>query len=114
MMGFRFTVPVLLLLLASSVARAGGMDDAQLAAVQKLGELNGMALNCHFLIETRRMKKTLILTLPKRRQYGELFDSTTNTAFLKILEDRTSCPEEATFSEQVDAAILELEAAFAN
>lgn len=114
MMGFRLTVPTLLVLLLSSVARADGMDDVQLAAVQKLGELNGMALNCHYLIETRRMKKTLVLTLPKRRQYGELFDSTTNTAFLKILENRTGCPEEGVFSEQVDAAILELEAAFAN
>ncbi len=113
MMSFRLAIPVLLMLLVSGTLQAGGMDSEQLDAVKKLGELNGMALNCHYLIETRRMKKTLVLTLPKRRQYGELFDSSTNSAFLKIIENRTSCPEEGAFSEQVDAAILKLEAAFA-
>lgn len=113
-MGFRSTTPFLLVLLVSTPVWAAGMDNEQLGAVQKLGELNGTALNCHYLDETRRMKKALVLALPKRRQYGELFDTATNTAFLKTVETRAECPVEETFSQQVDAAILELEAAFAN
>lgn len=114
MIGFRSAIPFMLALLVAGPAWAAGMDDEQLGAVRALGELNGMALNCHYIDETRRMKKALVLALPKRRQYGELFDTTTNSAFLKIVETRAECPDEAAFSQQVDAAILKLEAAFAD
>ncbi|WP_321528081.1 hypothetical protein [Sedimenticola selenatireducens] len=114
MMVIRWAAPFLLALLVNGLALAEGVDDKQFDAIQKLGELNGVALNCHFLNETRRMKKALVLALPKRRQYGEAFDSATNTAFLKFIETKAECPAEAAFSQQVDAAILVLESEFAN
>jgi len=113
-MGFRWAVPFLLALLVSGLTQAKGIDDKQFDAIQQLGELNGVALNCRFLNETQRMKKALVLALPKRRQYGEAFDSATNTAFLKFIETQSTCPVEAAFSQQVDAAILTLESVFAN
>jgi len=113
-MGIRWVVPFLLAILANGLAQAGGMDDKQYQAIQQLGELNGVALNCRFIDETRRMKKALVLSLPKRRQYGEAFDRTTNTSFLTFIETKASCPAEAAFSQQVDAAILVLESEFAN
>jgi hypothetical protein len=94
------------------MAQAQGMDDPQFAIIKKLGGLNGVALNCQYLNETQRMKKALVLALPKRRQFGEAFDIETNNAFLKFIEVKSSCPAEATFSQQVDAAILELDSAF--
>jgi hypothetical protein len=113
MTGLRLIVPMLVVFLFNGLAQAEGMDDKQFNAIQQLGELNGVALNCRFLSETQRMKKALVLALPKRRQYGEAFDQETNTAFLKFIETKASCPVEAAFSKQVDAAILVLDSVFA-
>ncbi|WP_275099127.1 hypothetical protein [Sedimenticola hydrogenitrophicus] len=113
MTGLRLIVPMLVAFLFNGVAQAEGMDDKQFNAIQQLGGLNGVALNCRFLSETQRMKKALVLALPKRRQYGEAFDQETNTAFLKFIETKASCPVEADFSKQVDAAILVLDSVFA-
>lgn len=111
-MGLRWVGPLLMVFLFNSLAQAQGMDDAQFAIIKKLGELNGVALNCQYLNETQRMKKALVLALPKRRQFGEAFDVETNAAFLRFIENKSECPAEAAFSKQVDAAILELDAVF--
>ncbi len=113
-MGVRLAIPFLLGLLCFSLVQAEEAQDKKYEVIQKLGELNGVALNCHYLNETQRMKKALVLALPKRRQYGEAFDSETNTAFLKFIENKASCPEEAAFSKQVDDAIFALDSVFAD
>lgn len=110
---FSLSAISLLLLLVVVAAQAQTVTAPQSDAIRQMGQLNGVALNCRFLQETRRMKKALVLTLPKRRQLGELFDMETHNAFLKFIEDGQSCPGERTFSERVDAAILVLDQAFA-
>ena len=85
------------------------VEDAQLAAIKRLGELNGIALNCGALPETRRMKQALVATLPKQKQLGELFDYQTNQSFMQIVEHQTPCPAQAELHLQVDAAIQVLE-----
>jgi hypothetical protein len=110
----RLIVPAVAALVAlfSSLVQAQGYSEAQYETIRQLGQLNGVALNCQYLNETRRMKKSLVVTLPKRRQLGELFDTETNSAFLQFIEERRECPTEASFSVQVDDAILALEKAF--
>ncbi len=90
------------------------LTEAQYSAIQKLGQLNGIALNCGYLAETQRMKKSLVMALPKVRQFGEAFDIETNKAFLKFIEERSICPEEKQLSVEVDTAIIELDAVFAH
>ncbi len=88
------------------------VGDAQLESIRKLGELNGIALHCKALAETQRMKKALVLNLPKRRQLGELFDQETNRSFLDFINNRAACPSLGAFTQQVDAAISDLERVF--
>ncbi len=104
-------VPLFSLLMATSV-QAEGITEPQYNAIKKLGELNGVALNCRYLVETQRMKKALVLALPKRRQFGEAFDTETNNAFLAFIEQKKACPDEQTLSTEVDSAILVLDSVF--
>lgn len=93
-------------------AAAVAVDDAQLNTIRRLGELNGVALHCKALDETQRMKRALVLNLPKRRQLGELFDHETNNSFMRFIEEGASCPSPAALNSQIDSAIEALEAAF--
>lgn len=108
----------LLLLISMAAATwtipANAISDAQYSSIKAMGELNGVALQCKFLHETRRMKKAMVATLPKRRQLGDAFDKSTNDSFLSFIEANATCPDEAEFARQVDTAIQVLDAAFSD
>jgi hypothetical protein len=87
-------------------------DDQQLAAIRSLGALNGVALHCKALEETRRMKRVLVLNLPKRRQLGELFDYETNASFMKFIRDKERCPAPEAFHQSVNKAVEALQQAY--
>lgn len=91
---------------------AAAVTDAQYQAIRGLGELNGIALHCRYLDQTRRMKKALITVLPKRRALGQGFDDVTNESFLRFIEEQGVCPDKTRFSGQVGDAIRALEKAF--
>ncbi len=84
----------------------------QSASIRKLAELNGVALHCKAFADTQRMKKALVLNLPKRRELGEFFDQQTNRSFLDFINNQAACPSPGDFTRQVDAAIRELETVF--
>lgn len=110
-MSLHRTAPLLaVLLLAQGPLYAG--DDPKLGVIERLGELNGIALHCKALGETQRMKRALVRSLPKRRHLGELFDLETNRSFMRFMQDNATCPSAATLQQQVDKAIDELEAAY--
>ena len=88
------------------------VTEQQRQTIRKLGELNGIALQCDYLAETQRMKKALIASLPKRRGLGQLFDDTTHESFLGFIQQGKPCPEEDMFLGRVDQAIKNLEQAF--
>ncbi len=106
-MNRRLMVSVILLTLAAS--RLDAADDGQLSAIKRLGQLNGVALHCKALPETQRMKRALVMNLPKRRQLGELFDNETNASFMRFIEEKSVCPSPGTLALQVDEAIAVLE-----
>ncbi|MCW8920848.1 MAG: hypothetical protein OQK42_01375 [Sedimenticola sp.] len=112
-MKFRWLNLSIIPFLISTSVQAEGITEQQYSAIKHLGDLNGVALNCGYLTETQRMKKALVLALPKRRQFGEVFDTETNTAFLSFIEKKSSCPDEQTLSAEVDEAILKLDTVFA-
>ncbi|MCP3687210.1 MAG: hypothetical protein GY784_02245 [Gammaproteobacteria bacterium] len=87
-------------------------SESQLAAISKAGELNGIALQCRFLEQTQRIKRTMVLNLPKERKLGEWFDVNTNLSFMNFINNNLVCPAEADFKLQVDASIGQLESTF--
>ena len=106
----RFIVMIMFILLSQAQAQAAGED--RLAAIRELGSLNGVALHCGRLEQTQRIKRVLVLTLPKRRQLGELFDYETNKAYMAFINDDSTCPSSESFNQQVDAAIDRLKTVY--
>ncbi|MGD8587369.1 MAG: hypothetical protein PVG22_00920 [Chromatiales bacterium] len=89
-------------------------EDGQLAAIKRLGELNGIALNCGAIEQTRRMKQALVVNLPKQKQLGELFDYETNRSFLQFIQERKQCPAAVDLQQRVEEGIRQLEAVYAD
>lgn len=101
--------PLLPFVLALAAAFPTYADDAAgLAAVEKLGRLNGQALACRQMDVATKAKNALIAVAPKTQQVGELFDSTTNKSFLSP----GACGEKRRLQTEVDAAIVELRLAY--
>jgi len=88
------------------------ISDEQFESIKKLGNLNGVALHCGYLEETKRMKTALIDSLPKRRELGLAFDQITHESFMEFIQEQRSCPSAGEFSLQVEQAIERLEAIF--
>ncbi len=97
--------------LQSNVYAQQVSSDLQLDKVAKLGELNGIALQCGYKEQMQKIKQALILNLPKKRALGDWFESTTNASFLDFFGNK-KCGSLAIFTLQVDKAIIELENAF--
>lgn len=94
-------------------ATAMAASDAQRQAIESLGQLNGVALQCRQTAEMQRMKQAMVDNLPKQRLLGEWFDAATNSAFLDFARNGGRCPAEADFRQRVDQAIEALKQAFA-
>ena len=65
-----------------------GGDDPRHQAVKDLGTLNGVALQCRYLDEVRRMKQAVVANAPKQRSFGLAFDEATNQSFLAFIRAR--------------------------
>lgn len=102
----------LLLLAALQTTTSYAISDTQFETVRALGKLNGIALNCSYLDETRRMKRTLVSTVPKLRVIGQAFDESTNKSFLEMINGKLPCPTERALSQEVDQAIGHLEQSY--
>ena len=90
----RLTLSSLLLMLTlPALAQTKPLTEAQYGTIKALGELNAVALHCKYINETRRMKKSLVLTLPKVRQFGEAFDIETNKAFWLLCKKNPAAPK---------------------
>jgi len=96
------------------IPQAYAFSDAQLGSIRELGRLNGIALHCGYIEQTRRMKRGLVLHLPKRRQLGELFDHQSNASFMAFIKKSGSCPAAAEFAAEVGAAVEVLEKEYAS
>ncbi|WP_456372733.1 hypothetical protein [Thiolapillus sp.] len=94
----------LLALILPLLAQAAPLDKAGLAAVEELGRLNGIALNCRYFDQVRNIKQTLIDRLPKRRELGQIFEQKTDESFKAFIQSGSACPSPATFAAEVDKA----------
>jgi len=109
--GPRPMVAVLVTLaLASTVGAAD--QDPRYAAVAALGELNGVALQCKYLDQVRRMKAAVVMHAPKERSFGLAFDEATNEAFLAFARQGGACPVHDEMERQVGHRIDRMAEAF--
>lgn len=100
----------LVLLLQAAVTTAS--THSQYRVVRQLGELNGIALHCRRIDETRRMKRAMVETLPKIKALGDLFDQASHERFLSLSGGEGTCPLRSEFKQQIVAAIEELRGQF--
>ena len=103
---------VILIVALSGVSSAQAATESQLNAIAKMGELNGVALQCRYMDQMQRIKMTLVLHLPKQRELGDWFESTTSGSFMDFMTKDSACPGALPFIEQVDAAVKEIETTF--
>ncbi len=108
------TLPLTVLLLLSSLHSAFAADrDARLQAIARMGELNGIALQCRYLDQMRRIKQVLIQNLPKQRALGEWFETTTQDSFMAFMQSDRECPGLIEFERDLDEASRQIREVFA-
>ena len=107
-----FVIALPLLCLLPQVAPAQAATKIQLAAISEMGRLNGIALQCGYLDETRRIKMALIRALPKQRALGQWFEQETNASFMSFIQDNRNCPPLAEFAQDLEQGESDLEASF--
>ena len=109
---FRLRPAALLLLSLLPLAPGLAQEDPRYHAVAELGALNGIALQCRYLDEMRRMKAAVVASAPKERSFGLAVDQATEAAYLAGLTERRPCPGPAGFAQRVDAAIATMAGSF--
>ena len=85
---FRLRPAALLLLSLLPLAPGLAQEDPRYHAVAELGALNGIALQCRYLDEMRRMKAAVVASAPKERSFGLAFDQATEAAYLAQFQDK--------------------------
>jgi hypothetical protein len=104
----------LLCLAMSPGVMASERTDARYAAVSALGSLNGVALQCRYIDQVRRMKTAIVTNVPKERSFGLAFDEATNDAFLAFIRNGDTCPPHEALQRRVGHAIDDLVEAVSN
>ena len=108
----KYLRPILFLLPLLAAPMAQAANDAQLASIARMGELNGVALQCRLMPQMQKIKQSLVLNLPKRRELGLWFEEKTNESFMTFMQKQQACPDASMFSKELDLAISKLEKAF--
>jgi len=103
-------LPLLSTLLWQSAALA--TDDEKLSAIAEMGHLNGIALQCKYLEQVRKIKQVLVLNLPTERALGDWFEQKTSASFMDFMKDDSSCPGLIGFDKELDVAVKNLETAY--
>lgn len=83
------------------------------AEVRALGRLNGEALACKQMALVDRIRIGVVHEAPKTREIGEIFEAATSERFLEMGQNKATCPDGRTLSQQVETAIQAMRAAFA-
>ncbi|MES9855654.1 MAG: SCO family protein [Sedimenticola sp.] len=104
---------LLFTLMLSQLGLSPASTHAQYREVRQLGELNGIALHCRRIEETRRMKRAMVEHLPKIKALGDLFDQASHERFLSISQGEETCPLKSQFKRQVSKSIQALQVMFA-
>lgn len=107
----KIVAPLLFLSLAA-LCNPGHAADEGTAAVTELGQLNGIALACQQPALVTRTRNAIVTTAPKTRDIGEMFENSTNAAYLEQGKGKTPCPDGAALAGRIAAGEKRLQAAF--
>jgi len=99
-------------LMQSSAFASGAASDGQLKALSAMGRLNAIALQCRYMPQVQRIKRELVLNLPKQRALGDWFEQKTNESFLNFMQNNTGCPAVLDFDQELQQTIDQLETEF--
>lgn len=100
------------ILLGTTLA-AGAATDAEEQAIQDLGAVNGVALNCGYFEQVKHMKHSMIVSVPKARTLGMIYEDATDEAYKAFIEQDKTCPSKHELSKRVDQAVARLKEVFA-
>ncbi len=100
------------LLLQTPFVVSAATSEEQLQAISEIGRLNGIALQCRFLPQVQRIKRELVLNLPKQRALGDWFEQKTNESFMGFMQKGEACPAVFDFDQSLQQAVVKLEEAF--
>lgn len=92
---------------------AHAINSDQQQAIERLGELNGIALHCGYFEETTRLKEAMVAHVPKVRALGALFEETTQASFMSVVKQSNACPNAQKLATDVNEGITTLRRAFA-
>jgi hypothetical protein len=106
------TAAPLLALALTALTQSGFAADEGTAAVNELGQLNGIALACKQPALVSRARNSIVTTAPKTRDIGEMFENATNSAYLEQGKGKTPCPDGAALAGKIGAAEKRLQAAY--
>jgi hypothetical protein len=101
-----------LITISPGVFASRAATESQLNSITDLGRLNGVALQCSYTTQMQQIKQALVLNLPKQRALGEWFENKTNDSFMAFMKTNASCPSAVDFMQEVNAAIIAMEAEF--
>jgi len=105
------TISAVFLMQSSSFASEAA-SDGQLKALSDMGRLNAIALQCRYLPQVQRIKRELVLNLPKQRALGDWFEQKTNESFMKFMDNDSGCPAVLDFDQELQQTIDKLETQF--
>lgn len=98
-------------LLAAAIAAPALAADPGQAAIEALGRVNGIALACGQPTIVSHVRNLIVARVPKSRNFGEAFESSTNAAFLEQGK-QAACPQAAALNQALADAEHQLQAAF--
>jgi hypothetical protein len=95
--------------MAAGPAAAQDAAEPALAAVAKLGRLNGQALACQDGSAARRAKALMLAHAPKTARFGQAFEDATQQAFLATTRGESACPPAPALGQALDGAARDLQ-----
>lgn len=110
-MRIRTACALLVLVGCRAIAAEGSAAEGE-AAVEALGRLNGIALQCRHFGEAKRIKQAMIAWAPKTVGYGTAFETATNDGFMAAAGSDAPCPPIEAMSLRVDQAVEALRSQF--
>lgn len=99
-------------LLSLALQTPAQTTDPRYRAISELGTLNGIALQCRYVDQVRRLKSAVVAYAPKERSFGLAFDEATNDSFLRFMREKDVCPGKTSFSRLVGHRIDDVKSAF--
>lgn len=108
----RTLAPALALAAALATAPAGAATETQEQAIEQLGEVNAVALNCGYFEQVKHMKHAMLVSVPKMRTLGMIYEDATDRAYKEFVGADRACPTQRQLSRRVDAAVERLKKVF--